>query len=309
MRLSQRQIKELCDSWKRNAVNAQAITIGGQSEQFRLLKNGIGFHELQYAELRTACVELTKLLLLPGLNTIIDHDHIWFWSWTSEVLLGRGGPLSTSANQDISALAAIVARAALANANPPSREGSDRARSADSLLNLHAREFLHNSHIALSYLCFPFLEAVARQACNAYVDAAGLVLQPFARSNGSNYAAGTRCSNVGDLLRLLLANVASLELTSDLTEVLNHVAQIGGTPDGCDVVFNWRNPSLHGEATFSTIGGTIYSLASLIALDGISSDYEEVKESAVRRVHQELTVGQLTNNNVTRSPWSYYPPY
>jgi hypothetical protein len=308
MQLLQNQIKNLCDSWKQSALNGGGLTIG-PSEQFRLMKNGISFHELQYDELRTAYVELTKILLLPGMSTIIDQDHTWIWSWSAEVLLGHKGPFSLSVNRDMNTLCALVTHAALAQANPPTREGFERRKSANSLLNPFAREFLSNSHIALSYLCFPFLEAVSRQACNSYVDPGGTVLQPFARSNGSSYAIGSRCSNVGDLLRLLLANVASPGLKSDLTEALNHVAQIGGQPDGCSVVFNWRNPSLHGEATFNTIGGTIYSLALLIALDGVSLDYEKLKKDAVQRFQQELAAGQLANGNAPRSHWSYYPPY
>jgi hypothetical protein len=81
MRISVQEIKRLSQQWQQSVATSQGLTIGGQSEQYRLLANNIGFHELDYDELRTACVELTKLLLLPGANTVIDHDHSWLWHY------------------------------------------------------------------------------------------------------------------------------------------------------------------------------------------------------------------------------------
>jgi hypothetical protein len=307
VRLSSQEIKRLTDQWRNNALGTLGIGIGPQSEQYRLHSNSIGFHELEYDELRTAAVELTKLLLVPGMNTIIDLDHYLFWSWCAELLVGQNGPLSRL-DKEIYTLAQTTARAALAEARPPTREARDRARQVDSLLTNSASRFLESSRIALSYLCFPLLEAVARRACRTFMDINGLVLQSFPRSSGGSYQVNKRCSNVGDVLRLLRDQVADGILQADMNDLLSYVAAIDGSTDGYETVFVWRNSSLHGEATYQTIGGTIYTLALLIALDEIKSDYIQFRDDAVARVKREISIAQASGSSF-KSPWSFYPPF
>jgi hypothetical protein len=309
MRLSSQDIRRLTDLWKQNAVSPQGvIQLGGKSERYRLRANQIGFHELDYDELCTACVELTKQLLLPGHNTIIDLDHHLLWSWCAELLLGRGGPLSTSIDREISQLAQTTTRAALAGVSLPTREAFERTDQASRLLNHNARYLIQSSQIVLSYMCFPLLEAVGRRACPAHVDLNGAVRQPFARANGNLYQIGSRCSNVGDILRLLRDYVAGNTLRNNLIEILTHVANIAGTSDGCSAIFDWRNSSLHGETTFQTIGGTVYAFSLMISLDSIESRYIQLRDAAIARVQWEQQTAQL-GGPVARSPWSYYPPF
>jgi hypothetical protein len=309
MRLKEAQIKALCASWKQAVSQDQGFTIGAESEQYRLLANGIGFHELSYDELRTACVELAKLLLLPGRNTIIDFDHIWLWSWMTEILIGQNGSLSSSTDREIYELAQVVARSALSGASAPTKEAFEQRRQIDQLLNVNAREYLRAGHTALSYLSFPLLEAVVRRASSAFIDLNGIVLQPFAKQRGGRYKIGNRCSNIGDSLRLLVNNVAGNELKNDISDILSHVAGIESSTSGIETIFVWRNSSLHGEATLQTIGGTVFSLALLIALDGSSCGYNSLRDTAVQRIGRERQVQELTGMSVPRSPWSFYPPY
>lgn len=273
------------------------------------IDSGIGFHELDYDEIRTACVELAKILLLPGRNTIIDLDHILLWSWLSELLIGRDGPMSSSANREIHDLAQITARSASAGSSVPTREGFDRARQADGLLTLNAREFLRGGYIALSYLSFPLLETIARRSCGAFVGLSGEVLQTFPKGHNQSYIVGKYCSNVGDVLRLLINQVASAELKSDIEDILQHVASIEGATDGSEVIYRWRNSSLHGETTLQTIGGTVFSLGLLISLDSIKSSYADKRTAALERVIREQEIQSLTGMANSRSPWSYYPPF
>ncbi|HZL66991.1 MAG TPA: hypothetical protein VFC29_06625 [Candidatus Limnocylindrales bacterium] len=309
MRLSRDKIESLCTSWAQAVRQGQGFAIGGQSEQYRLWNNGIGFHELDYDEIRTACVELAKILLLPGRNTIIDLDHILLWSWLSELLIGRDGPMSSSANREIHDLAQITARSASAGSSVPTREGFDRARQADGLLTLNAREFLRGGYIALSYLSFPLLETIARRSCGAFVGLSGEVLQTFPKGHNQSYIVGKYCSNVGDVLRLLINQVASAELKSDIEDILQHVASIEGATDGSEVIYRWRNSSLHGETTLQTIGGTVFSLGLLISLDSIKSSYADKRTAALERVTREQEIQSLTGMANSRSPWSYYPPF
>jgi len=302
-------IRELCDGWNQSVVSDGGISIGGASEAFRLHRNGVQFHELTFAELRDAIVGLTINLLLPGMNTVIDLDHVLMWSWCGELLLGGGGPLSTHIEPEVSRLAAVTVRASLANSRFPSDDAFVRARKASDLMEHNDREYLQHSHDALAYLAFPFLEAVTRRACVQYVDLTGKVQLPFARGSGT-YSVGGRCSSVGDLLELLVGTVASPGLKADLMELLSHVH--GLQPEfesGSAVIFDWRNSSLHGVATLPTIGGTVLSLALRIALDALRDDYslrrQEATQSIQRATHQSTSLGAAWRPG----SWNYYPPF
>jgi hypothetical protein len=307
VQLSSQEIKRLTAEWRSNALGSQGIRIGPQSEKCRLHSNNIGFHELEYDELRTAAVELTKLLLIPGMSTIVDLDHQLLWAWCAELLVGNNGPLSRL-DREIYTLAQTTARAALADVNSGTREAFDRARQARDLLNNSAARFLESNHVALSYLCFPLLEAIARRACGDFLDINGVVLQSFPRSSGGSYSVTKRCSNVGDVLRLLRDRVADNTLRTDMNDLLAHVAGIAGSTDGYETVFVWRNSSLHGEATRQTIGGTIYTLSLLIALNDIKSNYIKLRDDAVMRVRREVGMTQATRRP-SGSPWNFYPPF
>jgi len=309
MRLSSDEIRRLSDLWRQNAVGpAGHFRLDPETERYRLRANDIGFHELDYDELCTACVELTKQLLLPGFSSIIDPDHFWLWSWCAELLLGRNGSLSSSVDPEIGRLAQVTARAALAGVNAPTPDAAERAIQVHTLLNQNAAYLIGSSQTVLSYLCFPLLEAVARRACSAYVGLNGEVRQPFARANGGLYKTGKPCSNVGDVLRLLRDHVAGSTLRNNLAEILTHVANMAGESDGCSVIFDWRNSSLHGETTLDTIGGTVYTLSLLIALDGIESSYIEARDEALKWIGHRQWIGQLSRE-YPRSPLTYYPPF
>jgi hypothetical protein len=307
-------IRQLCRDWIAAATASGGIALGQQSESFRLHRNGVRFHDLEYDDLRAACVGLTELLLLPGLNTIIDLDHKLLWSWCAELLLGRGAPYGHDVDREIAQLAALTIRCALSGTIAHTREAFDQSGEARRLLDGSSREFLGRAHEALPYLAFPFLEAVSRRACGTFVDLHGTVLQPFQRRSGVTYSPGQRCSNVGDLLALLVTTVATADLRSDLTDVLSHIASLvpgqpgQASPDGYEVVFDWRNSSLHGETSLTTIGGTILSLGLLIALDGLRNDYTQLRASAGGRAQREVSTASALGR-WDPSPWSYYPPF
>jgi hypothetical protein len=155
---------------------------------------------------------------------------------------------------------------------------------------------------------------VSRRAGASFIDLRGTVLQQFQRRSGSTYSAGSRCSNVGDLLSLLVNTVASAGLRADLTDVLVHIASLvpvqanQTAPDGYEVVFDWRNSSLHGETSLTTIGGTILSLGLLVALDGLRGDYPKHRAATLQRAQHEVSMASSLGR-WDPSPWSYYPPF
>lgn len=300
-------IEGLCDAWLDAATREGGISIGGESEQYRLRNNGIRFHELNFEELRSACVGLSKVLLLPGLNTIVDLDHFLLWSWCGELLLGPDGTL-TEAEADIAQLARAAVRAALVGARPPTEEAFERARRAQEVLTPNAKQHLQESHVALAYLSLPLLEAITRRACHEYVDLTGKVLAPFPRRRSGTYTEGSRCSSVVDLLELLVARVADEPLSDDLQLIRGTIAMASESEDGFDTIWEWRNSSLHGETRYPTIGGTVLTLGLRIAVEELNGDYEGARNRALERAQQAVGTSQVVGR-WDPPPWSFYPPY
>ena len=307
------RIRELCATWRKVATRDGGISIGGESERFRLHNNGIRFHDLGYSELTEALVGLTEVLLLPGLNTVVDLDHTLLWAWCGELLLGPGAPLA-DVDPEIRQLAETTVRAALANVTSPTAEGFERSRTARGLMGSNASEYLARAHNVLPFLAFPLLEAVVRRACKEFVGLDGVVIEPFS-ALGRSYKPGKRCSNVGHLLRLLVERVATEPLRENLITLLLHVEGLSRAvrhshdgQDGYDVIFEWRNSSLHGETSLSTIGGTVLNLALLIALDSIMHEFEQHRVAALGRAQREVDMSEHLGR-WSPSPWSYYPPF
>jgi len=114
------EIEKLCDDWCAASINPQGgMTIGANTEKFRLLANGVVFHELSHEQLCAAIIGLSKVLLRPGLNTIVDQDHFALWSWCGELLLRPSSQMFPVAQWGIQSLYQTAIHAALANCHKP----------------------------------------------------------------------------------------------------------------------------------------------------------------------------------------------
>ena len=311
---SPQKIRELCDSWC-NSVQQPGggIAIGGQSEQYRLLRNGINFHELSFDQLVAAIDGLTRVLLLPGLNTIVDQDHFGLWSWCSEVILCRETGFFAEEERELRKLFETCVRSALVHCRKPAanKEEWERQVVIDQQLPHNSRYFLQESSLILAYLTFPLLEAVSKKVCSSYVAMDGAVIAKFdipSKAGGvREYDPNGRwnqkqCSSLRDLLFLIHLNVASSELKNALSEFRGHVSTLDNSEDPFDVVYKWRNQSLHGSTSFQTIGGTLLNLVLLIVIHQLSGRYDLLKNKTIERCRWEMQSGH-------RSPWSFYPPY
>ncbi len=293
------QILDLCDAWVTEATKAGGLSLGGATEQHRLLNNGFVPHEMTYAELIATCLGLTRVLIHPGLNTVIDHDHFWFWAWCAELLTGEGTYFSP-AEQELRGRFELACRASLARAQPPTQAGFEKSRQVGETLSVHAYRLLLDTHQVLTYLAFPLLEGLTRKACAAFVDYSGQVLTPF-----RHYKPTQRCSNLGHMLHLLRQKVAGPDLSRDLDTLGSVIVRLGAT-DPWDQLFQWRNSALHGATPYGTIGGTVLNTAILIALDALRTAYEPARTGTLNRVQREVQRMQMGSR---RSPWSFYPPY
>ncbi|GAA1033326.1 hypothetical protein GCM10009557_34720 [Virgisporangium ochraceum] len=303
------EITRLCEEW----IKAASLPTGGsqisyQTEQFRLMSNGIYFHELTFDELRVAILGLTKTLLLPGMNTVVVNDHYFLWAWCAELLAGAGTNYFSHTEFELKQLSIVCNRSALSGAVSPDR----RERYADLLQDWQMGALLRDSHLILAYLSFPLLEGVLKKECSTYVSPSGEIQKNFEieQSDGSlrKYRTGKRCSSLRDLLVLLNNEIADNNLQSDLDSLRRHLSSLASSgEDGFDLLYRWRNSSMHGSTSFPTIGGTLLAIVSLICLHSMSGGYEAARERAVARASRQRSA--LASGLNAGTPWSFYPPY
>lgn len=284
------------------------MAIGANTEKFRLLANGVQFHELDHDAMCSAFIGLSKVLLRPGLNTIIHQDHFGIWSWCGELLLSPRAQLFPLDQHEIKSLFETALHSALAGCRRPttSKEEWQEQNRINDLQPHHAKQLLLKSSTVLAYLAFPLLEAVLKRACSAFVSLDGLVVSSFTvpkrRGNPRQYDPQHLCSSLRDLLLLHYTSVAGPKLKALLNSFRGHIALLDGTQDPFDLIYSWRNQSLHGSTNFQTIGGTILNVALLISLFEIEQDFERRRLLALEHCRWEA-------QSPHKSPWSFYPPY
>lgn len=312
--ISPQKIKELCDNWCNAALQAGGgIAIGGQSEQYRLLRNGLQFHELDFDQLVAAIDGLTKVLLLPGLNTIVDQDHFGLWSWCAEVILYRETNFFDHQEREIRNLFETCIRASLVHCKEPvaNHEEWQRQVDIDQQIPHNSKQFIQESSLVLAYLTFPLLEAMTKKICNNYVNMNGNVIKKFSVTNKfgglREYDPNGKwnqkqCSSLRDLLSLLYNNISSNKLRKAIDEFRSHISTLDNSQDPFDIVYDWRNQSLHGSTSFQTIGGTLLNLVILIAIHQLSDKYNSLRVKVLNNCRRTVQMGYKT-------PWSFYPPY
>jgi len=300
-------ILQLCEAWKKAAYKSDGSTqINGDSEQFRLLANDIYFHDLDSKDLQDACVGLTSVLLLKGMNTFIVEDHYYFWAWVAQVMLYRGTEYFDDNEADIRELFSTCISASLA------RIGNSKGD--DGIIDINGRELVLKGNLILAHLSFPLLEAILKKTCQYYVDYSGKVLNDFQINKEGQviqyvtHGKGKKSvSSLGDLLTLLYNN-ASQNLRDRLDSIRSHISEIDDSIDPFYVIYRWRNHSLHGQQSYPTIGGTVLNIAIAIALDEIGEKYDKMRGAIWKKVQRNMSFQSL-GPTPYRIPGNYYPPF
>ncbi|WP_157288515.1 hypothetical protein [Uliginosibacterium gangwonense] len=312
-------IEQLCDDWCLASVTSEEkIETGSRTEKFRLLANGVNFYELSHETLSTALIGLSKVLLRPGFNTFIDHDHYELWSWCGELLLNPRSQLFPPTQHEIKSLYETSIHAALANCRRPPASVQETMEQWQTKMHIqalqphHAKLLLQKSHLVLAYLSFPLLEAVLKRACATFVAFDGQVLSAFSvpnkKGNPKSYDPNGKtlrdrqCSSLRDLLFLHKSMVAPPQLKVLLDKFCTHLSSLDGTQDPFDLLYRWRNQSLHGSTNIQTIGGSVLNLSLLISLFEMESGFEQYRLEVLDHCRRE---SQSSHKN----DWSFYPPY
>ena len=125
---------------------------------------------------------------------------------------------------------------------------------------------------------------------------------PKEHEGQKQYNPNNICSSLRDLLFLHYDTVANADLVTKLDAFKAHFAELDDSVDPFDLLYSWRNQSLHGAAAFQTIGGILLTLAFLIAISELQDRFDEHRDLILKHCRWEAQTGH-------RSPWSYYPPY
>jgi hypothetical protein len=308
-RITAVDISKLCDDWCAAASPQGGVTVfGGNTKKYRLLANGVVFHDLDHEALCAAVVGLSKILLRPGFNTVIDQDHFGLWSWCGELLLSPPAELFPKDQHEIKSFYEATIHASLANCRKPpnSKEEWEAQNRIHDLQPHHAKQLLQKAHLVLAYMAFPLLEAVLKRACASYVTFDGQVVTAFTVSmpqgNSRTYAPQGQCSSLRDLLLLHHSSVATPRLRLLMDKFRDHIRLLDASKDPFDLLYSWRNQSLHGSTNFQTIGGTVLNLSLLISLFEIEQNFDQHRTKILEHCSWQAQTGH-------RSPGSFYPPY
>lgn len=310
-------ILELCNKWLETVNKTDgSICLGSADAKYRLLNNGIQFHNLSHNELSECCIGLSQVILLRGFNTIIDQDHYALWCWLGEVISfemydpDNSYSYFTRDEHEIKELFQAVIRTSLAGIRKPPQDKDEWQKQNEirDLMDLNSKEMIGKSGLILSYLVFPLLEATLKKNCREYIEYDGKIKKNFIikKKQGKNrtYSIGETCSNLRDLLFLYYNEVASIACRIKLDLFRNHLKYLDKSIDPFDLIYGWRNSSLHGSNSYQTIGGTLLNLVLLLILEEMEGKFEIIKPKVMEKVLWEKS----TNSN-SRSPWSFYPPY
>lgn len=275
------QIQNLTRLWhEATQVEGGGSRIGEHTECYRLSRNGIAFHQLQYDEILPAIGYVTSTLLLPGLNSVVTQDHLSLIAWCQQVILDRNhisqSPLE---NRNYHKMAEICSSLELIDFH----SGSEINRSTEWLTIMGERGMI------IACLAFPLLEGGLKICCSDFVTIDGVVKQDFEISlvnrNNETYKhkqkAGDKISSLKVLLQLYHELVASHPAKEAVSIIKNSLSRLHPQVDPMQLIYDWRNSTLHGADSFSTIGGTILGLTFIVEISKEKDNYEDFRKQTI----------------------------
>ncbi|MBF6593699.1 MAG: hypothetical protein IVW51_04520 [Thermaceae bacterium] len=267
-------------------VSKSHTSAGIEKKPFDFL-NGVPLTELNYDELRAACVASSLSLIYKGMNMIVTRSHIQLWDRIGELLLN---PPSVYLGHS------PAAPTFMENMLLPSLFMSTvkTAIGTWGLCRINALSWDDESQLTTykvnpaEYLVYPLLEGVVKRAKSAFFNTDGIVSSGFTISYDGisrTYRTGKRCSNIGHMLALLY-DTSDSQLQDELRRIFEHIAFVTGE-NHYVVIVGWRNPALHGHFSIPTTYGVLLNIVFLIALDYAKS--RVVKKMNGKDWHDEVS--------------------
>ena len=304
--------EEIISSWA--TQNNAGDFIIEPRKQKRLGDYSIKFHELNLNDFTDAIVVFTKALYFGKSHVLVQDEHLLMWTWGANLVTAtvlEGSFVGKEIDYEKRRLFETFVRSfiPLPNFGSPSNE-----------LEANLENFLRNRSVLQGYLGFPFLERILKEKCGKFVDLNGNVIQDFVvnRSNGKkprpyivNDPYKNKISSIEDLLYFYLENIVSQEIKLKIEDILEHLLPSFDYPHkeklqhGAQIIYSWRNSSLHGAENLQTIGGILLSIILLIEIDSIKEEFEIVhKEALMNYNHFKKT---KYDAYYTLSLQEYYP--
>lgn len=250
---------------------------------------------LNYDELVSKCLELSGSLFMDDrMNSIVTPEHKFYWAWIGELFYTTECFFSHNDKPNLSILFLQNLKLLLSH-----HGGADG----------YIRYIDINDSLIVSYLIFPYLEFLLKKMNSEFVDMDGKVKKEFLGSskNGSNskYApkkgGKNKCSSIEDLL-FLLFDQASNSLKTRLEE-FDTISKSKFGKHLWALIGDWRNTTLHGQTNYMTIGGFVFNICSIIMLDTIKDQFEQVKLDSADNFKF-----RLSTRGYKYFPYGFYPP-
>jgi hypothetical protein len=299
------------------------VGIDDLSPSGSIMGSGLRFHDIEFEALQVACVEVLRTLHPNGRIMILSSDHKYLWSWCLQLIINNHRKCLKN-NDGLLKMVFTVSALCLSerpgedSGLPPARDRTEfmaraRARSlaVDSVLGARAQEVLEQTSGILSYIVFPFLEAVLKKSLSNFVGMDGEIRKTFQkfRSGRKPYKIGDwPCSSLLDLLFLFECEITDNNLKCRISEYKLIVEELYPGKSAFETIYKFRNQSLHGTEEATIISGIILNLIFLIVLQEISADYETARVDAAMAGRAEVERRSRAGSPGRRPFFSVYPP-
>jgi hypothetical protein len=250
------------------------------------------------------------ILLLDTQRYQVNHDHFFYWAFTSDVYDFFKNDMLAVYDDEISGRYHLLMDTIMFYSHNPNRT-QERERIngavrelAPRLLNLQSGSFLVAAHLA-----YPLLEGIGRRVASALLDKDGSPKENvpnFDSVDGETVQVGrARVNRLSTLLRIVETKVAGENLRNDLSQYRNHFenvySQYFGNKKTYDIIDEHRNSLLHGEAHWQIFYAAMINLICTLLTSCIPSiTYDSKYPDLIKR----LTL----NQGMPRFHSGYYPP-
>jgi hypothetical protein len=120
---------------------------------------------------------------------------------------------------------------------------------------------------------------------------------------GTTYKVGRQISSLRVLLEVEQELIADSALQADIDQLVSGLPRL--EPDcahGFDVIYCWRNRSLHGAQRVQVVGATVFGLTLRVLVSELVGSYEDL------RIAIKSSLEWRASLEAPRTPWQYYPP-